>query len=59
MRLVQTSSRWGSAYRFRYYVDGKRVSLDEWIDQAGKEWRKVSSRATSYGYRDEWEAVTQ
>lgn len=55
MRLIQTSSRWGSCYRFRYYIDGKRVSLDRWLDNIAKDWRKVASQSTSYGYRDVWE----
>lgn len=57
IRLVMSSSRWGNLYRFRYYVDGHRVSYTTW------KWRKnettiplvKSSQQTPFGYRDIWE----
>lgn len=30
MRLIETASRWGNMYNFRYYHDGRRISKDAW-----------------------------
>ena len=30
IRLVETQTLWGTTYRKRYYMDGKRVSETEW-----------------------------
>lgn len=60
MKLLMTSSRWGNLYRFRYYVNGKRVSeraFAEAREAAGPNYVIRSSDATSYGYRTAWEYV--
>lgn len=58
MRIVMTSSRWGNLYRFRYFVDGKRVSeraFAEAREAAGPECVMRNSEDTAYGYRTVWE----
>ena len=32
IKLVETQTLWGTTYRKRYYMDGKRVSEAEWMD---------------------------
>ena len=32
IKLVETQVLWGTTYRKRYYMDGKRVSEAEWAD---------------------------
>lgn len=51
-KLVKVSIRHGNLYRFRYYVDGKRVSRAslEGLEPGSK----IAGIRTSYGYRDEW-----
>jgi hypothetical protein len=39
MKIAATSSKWGNVYRFRYYIDGKRVTLDAY-QAALDDWRK-------------------
>ena len=31
VKLIKTQTLWGTMYRTRYYVDGKRVSEAEWM----------------------------
>ena len=31
IKLVETQTLWGTTYRKRYYMDGKRVSKAEWM----------------------------
>ena len=32
VKLIETQALWGTTYRKRYYMDGKRVSEAEWMD---------------------------
>ena len=32
IRLVETWTLWGTTWRKRHYMDGKRVSESEWMD---------------------------
>ena len=32
VKLIETQVLWGTTYRKRYYMDGKRVSEAEWMD---------------------------
>lgn len=32
VKLIETQTLWGTTYRKRYYMDGKRVSEAEWMD---------------------------
>lgn len=60
LRLVQTSSRWGNLYRFRYYVNGRRVSYADWKRRKDETSLTLikSAEATSYGWRDTWEGYS-
>lgn len=60
MRLTKTSSRWGNLYRFRFFIDGKRVSKNEFerIFSTTTESQRDEahcSKATEFGWRDDWE----
>ena len=32
VKLMETQVLWGTTYRKRYYMDGKRVSEADWVD---------------------------
>ena len=32
VKLIETQTLWGTTWRKRYYMDGKRVSEAEWMD---------------------------
>ena len=54
MKYVQTSSRWGSSYVLRFWLNGRRIRDDEAqaalsAIKAGEHTRK--DEVTSYGYR--------
>lgn len=55
MKLIQSASKWGNLYRFRYYYDGKQISKAkaEWL-LAGKHIKSPMEK-TSYGFRIVWE----
>jgi hypothetical protein len=36
MQLAASASRWGNIYRFRYYIDGRRVSKFAWDSEFGE-----------------------
>lgn len=59
MVLMQTASKWGVGYRFRYYLDGKRVSEREadalFADHPNR--KQTVSEPTDFGWRTKWELV--
>lgn len=60
MRFVQTSSRWGSSYVLRFWLNGRRIRDDEAqaalnAIKAREHTRK--DETTSYGYRLTLEAI--
>lgn len=60
MRLVETASRWGNLYRYRYWANGKQVtreSFDAMRDLNGFTLgNKKPMEKTSYGFRNVWES---
>ena len=64
MRATVTHSRWGNLYRRRYYLDGKRVSDDEferrtaiipeYDNDPAKGYRMTFH---DYGFRQDWDFV--
>lgn len=55
MKLIKSFSRWGNAYKVRFYVDGKRVSEREYMltrDTLQKACAVTRlDEKTSFGYR--------
>jgi hypothetical protein len=55
MKLVKSYSRWGNAYKVRYYFDGKRISEREYNltrDTLQKSCAVTrTDEKTSFGYR--------
>jgi len=60
MRLIETASRWGNLYRFRYWVDGKQVSRSEFDAIRERNGFTAGNRMPMqdmpYGFRIIWES---
>ena len=64
MRATVTHSRWGNLYRRRYYLDGKRVSDDEFARRTAISPEYDNDPAKGYrmtfhdyGFRQDWDFV--
>ena len=57
MRLIETASRWGNMYNFRYYHDGRRISKDVWEELYNQNGAKLEGGVmenTDFGFRKIW-----
>ena len=41
VKLIETQTLWGTTWRKRYYMDGKRVSESEWMDTFNNVYKTV------------------
>ena len=61
MRLMETASKWGNLYRFRYYLDGKRISTAEAhrLFDANPNRKQIKNERVSSiaGWRTTWEII--
>jgi len=58
MKATITSSRWGNLYRFRYFLDGARVSKEEFDHRTDGinlvEHGGTGMTFTEYGFRNDY-----
>ena len=47
VKLIETQVLWGTTYRKRYYMDGKRVSEKEWMDTFNNVYKTADDTANA------------
>ena len=47
VELIETQVLWGTTYRKRYYMDGKRVSEAEWMDTFNNVYKTADDAANA------------
>lgn len=56
MRAIQSASKWGNLYRFRYFIDGKPVRESDFNELQLSNMKRLPMENTQFGYRLTWES---
>ena len=52
IRVIETASKWGNLYNFRYFIDGTRVSRVDYLRILDNyKSMRIGVSHTSYGFR--------